>query len=448
MKLNQNYLIRSGKIINEGSSEVKDIFIKNGRIEKIEHEIAVRENHQEINVEGKIVLPGAIDDQVHFREPGLTHKADIFTESRAAVAGGITSFMEMPNVIPQTVTQELLAAKYKLGAEKSLANYSFYMGTTNDNLDELLKTDIRSVCGIKIFMGSSTGNMLVDDEKVLERIFSEAPLLIATHCEDEMTVRNNQEAYVKKYGDAVPFEMHPLIRSEEACYLSSSYAVGLAKKHNTRLHILHISTGKETGLFSNDKPLKEKRITSEACIHHLWFSDQDYKEKGAFIKWNPAVKTSKDRDAIWKALLDDRIDVIATDHAPHTLEEKQNVYTKAPSGGPLVQHSMVAMLDFYHEGKISLERIAEKMSHAPAECFQVLERGYLREGYHADIVIADLNKPWTVSKENVLSKCGWSPFEGHQFKSSIEKVFVSGHLAFDEGKIHDSILGQRMMFDR
>jgi len=448
MKVNQSYLIKAGKVINEGVSEVKDIFIKNGRIEKIDQQITVSENHLEINAEEKVVLPGAIDDQVHFREPGLTHKADIYTESRAAVAGGITSFMEMPNVIPQTVTQDLLTAKYRLGAQKSLANYSFYMGTTNDNLDELLKTDIRSVCGIKIFMGSSTGNMLVDDEKVLERIFSEAPLLIATHCEDEMTVRNNQEAYVKKYGDAVPFEMHPLIRSEEACYLSSSYAVGLAKKHNTRLHILHISTGKETGLFSNDKPLKEKRITSEACIHHLWFSDQDYKEKGAFIKWNPAVKTSKDRDAIWKALLDDRIDVIATDHAPHTLEEKQNVYTKAPSGGPLVQHSMVAMLDFYHEGKISLERIAEKMSHAPAECFQVLERGYLREGYHADIVIADLNKPWTVSKKNVLSKCGWSPFEGHQFKSSIEKVFVSGHLAFDEGKIHDSILGQRMMFDR
>lgn len=448
MKVNHSYLIKSGKVINEGISEVKDIFIKNGRIEKIDQQITVSENHVEINAEEKVVLPGAIDDQVHFREPGLTHKADIFTESRAAVAGGVTSFMEMPNVIPQTVTQDLLAAKYQLGAQKSLANYSFYMGTTNDNLDELLKTDIRSVCGIKIFMGSSTGNMLVDDEKVLERIFSEAPLLIATHCEDEMTVRNNQEAYVKKYGDAVPFEMHPLIRSEEACYLSSSYAVGLAKKHNTRLHILHISTGKETGLFSNDKPLKEKRITSEACIHHLWFSDKDYKEKGSFIKWNPAVKTSEDRDAIWKALLDDRIDVIATDHAPHTLEEKQNVYTKAPSGGPLVQHSMVAMLDFYHEGKISLERIAEKMSHAPAECFQVSERGYLREGYYADIVIADLNKTWTVSKENVMSKCRWSPFEGHTFKSSIEKVFVSGHLAYNEGKIHDSVLGQRMMFDR
>ena len=448
MKLNQNYLIRSGKIINEGSSEVKDIFIKNGRIEKIGHDIAISENHQEINAEGKIVLPGAIDDQVHFREPGLTHKADIYTESRAAVAGGITSYMEMPNVIPQTVTQDLLAAKYQLGAEKSLANYSFFMGTTNDNLDELLKTDIQTVCGIKIFMGSSTGNMLVDDEKVLERIFNEAPLLIATHCEDEMTVRNNQAAYVEKYGDEIPFEMHPLIRSEEACYLSSSYAVGLAKKHNTRLHILHISTGKETSLFSNDKPLKEKRITSEACIHHLWFSDQDYKEKGAFIKWNPAVKTSKDRELIWKALLDDRIDVIATDHAPHTLAEKQNVYTKAPSGGPLVQHSMVAMLDFYHEGKISLERIAEKMSHAPADCFQISERGYIREGYHADLVIANLNKPWTVSKENVLSKCGWSPFEGHQFKSSIEKVFVSGHLAYDGGTIRDQVLGQRLRFDR
>ncbi len=448
MKVSKSYLIKSGKIINEGTSEVKDIFIKNGRIEKISHNISISENHLEIIAEGKVVLPGAIDDQVHFREPGLTHKAEIFTESRAAVAGGITSYMEMPNVIPQTVTQDLLAAKYQLGAQKSLANYSFFMGTTNDNLDELLKTDIRSVCGIKIFMGSSTGNMLVDDEKVLERIFNEAPLLIATHCEDEMTVRNNQEAYVKKYGEDIPFEMHPLIRSEKACYLSSSYAVGLAKKHNTRLHILHISTGKETGLFSNKKPLKEKRITAEACIHHLWFSDSDYKEKGSFIKWNPAVKTSADREKIWEALLDDRIDVIATDHAPHTLEEKQNVYTKAPSGGPLVQHSMVAMLDFYQQGKISLERVAEKMSHAPADCFQIAERGYLREGYHADIVIANLNKPWTVAKENVMSKCGWSPFEGHQFKSSIEKVFVSGHLAYDDGAINDSILGQRLSFDR
>ncbi len=448
MKVSKSYLIKSGKIINEGTSEVKDIFIKNGRIEKIGHDISISENHLEVIAEGKVVLPGAIDDQVHFREPGLTHKAEIFTESRAAVAGGITSYMEMPNVIPQTVTQDLLAAKYQLGAQKSLANYSFFMGTTNDNLDELLKTDIRSVCGIKIFMGSSTGNMLVDDEKVLERIFNEAPLLIATHCEDEMTVRNNQEAYVKKYGEDIPFEMHPLIRSEKACYLSSSYAVGLAKKHNTRLHILHISTGKETGLFSNEKPLKEKRITAEACIHHLWFSDSDYKEKGSFIKWNPAVKTNADREKIWEALLDDRIDVIATDHAPHTLEEKQNVYTKAPSGGPLVQHSMVAMLDFHHQGKISLERVAEKMCHAPADCFQIAERGYLREGYHADIVIANLYKPWTVAKENVISKCGWSPFEGHQFKSSIEKVFVSGHLAYDDGAINDSILGQRLSFDR
>ncbi len=446
--MSQRYLIKAGKVINEGTSGVKDIFIKNGRIEKIGGELTVDENHKEVVAEGKVILPGAIDDQVHFREPGLTHKADIFTESRAAVAGGITSFMEMPNVIPQTVTQELLAAKYQLGAEKSLANYSFFMGTTNDNLDELLKTDIRSVCGIKIFMGSSTGNMLVDDEKVLEQIFNEAPLLIATHCEDEMTVRNNQEAYVRKYGDDIPFEMHPLIRSAEACYLSSSYAVGLAKKHNTRLHILHISTGKETRLFSNDRPLKEKRITSEACIHHLWFSDTDYKEKGAFIKWNPAVKTSADREAIWKALLDDRIDVIATDHAPHTLAEKQNPYTKAPSGGPLVQHSMVAMLDFYHEGKISLERIAEKMSHAPAECFQVSERGYIKEGYHSDLVIANLNNPWTVSKENIRSKCGWSPFEGHEFKSSIEKVFVSGHLAYSDGSINDAVLGERLMFDR
>ncbi|XOV92389.1 MAG: dihydroorotase [Bacteroidota bacterium] len=448
MKSKQTYLIKGGKVVNEGKSEFLDILIKNGKIEKTGNQLSAIENVQEINAEGKIVIPGAIDDQVHFREPGLTHKADIYTESRAAVAGGVTSYMEMPNVNPQTVTQDLLTAKYQLGAQKSLANYSFFMGTTNDNLEEILKTDPKSVCGIKIFMGSSTGNMLVDDEKVLDRIFNEAPTLIATHCEDEQTIKDNLKVYTEKYGDNIPFEMHPLIRSEKACYLSSSYAVDLAKKNNTRLHILHISTKKETSLFSNDIPLKEKRITSEACIHHLWFSDEDYAEKGAMIKWNPAVKTKVDREGIWSALLDNRIDVIATDHAPHTLEEKQNPYTKAPSGGPLVQHSVVAMLDFYHQGKISLERIVEKMSHAPAECFQIKERGYIREGYFADIVIADLNDAWTVSKENLRYKCGWSPFEGHQFKSKIDKVFVSGHLAFENDSLNDEILGERLMFDR
>ncbi len=448
MNRNQQYIIKAGRIINEGKEIVADIHIKNGRIEKIAQDIHLKENHLEINVDEKIIFPGAIDDQVHFREPGLTHKADIFTESRAAVAGGVTTYMEMPNVVPQTTNQKLLADKYTLGAQNSLANYSFYMGTTNNNLEELLKTDPKSVCGIKIFMGSSTGNMLVDDEKVLNTIFKEAPMLIATHCEDEETVQNNLKQYQDQYGDDIPFTMHPKIRSEEACYLSSSYAVDLAKKNNTRLHILHISTKKETGLFTNEVPLKDKKITSEACIHHLWFTEEDYPEKGSFIKWNPAVKSKADRDGVWAALLDDRIDVIATDHAPHTLSEKQNPYTKAPSGGPLVQHSVVAMLEFYHQGKISLERIVEKMCHAPADCFQIKSRGYIREGYYADLSIINPEKPWTVAKENILAKCGWSPFEGTQFKSSIEKVFVSGHLAFDQEKFDDSTLGERLMFDR
>ncbi|WP_421763740.1 dihydroorotase [Ekhidna sp.] len=442
------YLIKEVSIVNEGEIRVGDVLIKNDVIEKIGQGLECPERCVEIDGNGLHLFPGVIDDQVHFREPGLTHKGNIFTESRAAVAGGVTSFMEMPNVNPQTVTQELLEAKYEIGARNSLANYSFYMGSTNTNLDEVLKTDPNSVCGIKIFMGSSTGNMLVDDQKTLENIFRNAPILIATHCEDEATIRANTEEFVKKYGEEIPFKYHPIIRSEEACYLSSSKAIELAKKNNTRLHILHISTGKETHLFSNEEPLGQKRITSEACIHHLWFSDQDYDEKGAFIKWNPAVKTATDRDEIWKALLDNRIDVIATDHAPHTLEEKQNSYLKAPSGGPLIQHTLVAMLDFYHEGKISLERIAEKMSHAVAECFEVKDRGYIREGYKADLALVNLDSPWTVAKENIRAKCGWSPFDGHQFKSSIEKTFISGHLAYSEGKLDESKLGQRLSFDR
>lgn len=442
------YIIREAYIVNEGKIIVSDLLIKNDRIEKIGSAISLDGNYDEISGEGKYLFPGVIDDQVHFREPGLTHKGNIYTESRAAVAGGVTSFMEMPNVNPQTVTQELLAAKYEIGARNSLANYSFYMGSTNDNLDEVLKTDPKSVCGIKIFMGSSTGNMLVDDQETLENIFRNAPILIATHCEDEATIRQNTEEYIAKYGDDIPFKYHPIIRSEEACHLSSSKAKELAEKNNTRLHILHISTGKETNLFTNQIPLKEKRITSEACIHHLWFSDEDYEEKGAFIKWNPAVKTKTDRSQIWEALMDDRIDVIATDHAPHTLEEKQNPYTKAPSGGPLIQHTLVAMLDFYHEGKISLERIAEKMSHAVADCFEVENRGYIREGSFADLVLVDLDKPWQVSKQNIRAKCGWSPFEGHRFKSSIDKTFVSGHLAFDGENLDESKLGQRLSFDR
>lgn len=442
------FLIKEAHVVNEGKVEVKDVLIKGDRIEKIDSSISISENHKEINAEGLHLFPGVIDDQVHFREPGLTHKGNIYTESRAAVAGGVTSYMEMPNVNPQTVTQELLEAKYQIGAANSLANYSFYMGSTNDNLEEVLKTNPKNVCGIKIFMGSSTGNMLVDDQETLERIFANAPILITTHCEDEGTIRRNTEEYVAKYGDEIPFRYHPIIRNEEACYLSSSKAAELARKNNTRLHILHISTAKETNIFSNEIPLKDKRITSEACIHHLWFSDKDYDEKGAFIKWNPAVKTAADRDGIWKALLDDRIDVIATDHAPHTLEEKQNPYTKAPSGGPLIQHTLTAMLDFYHEGKISLERIAEKMSHAVAECFEVEKRGYIREGYFADIALVNLNNPWTVNRDNIRAKCGWSPFEGHEFKSSIEKTFVSGHLAYSNGKLDESTLGQRLSFDR
>lgn len=441
------YLIKNAQIVNEGKIISSDVLISDGLIAKIGSGLS-DPAAEEIDANGKYLIPGLIDDQVHFREPGLTHKAEIYTEAKAAVAGGVTSYMEMPNVVPQTVTQELLEAKYQIGKAKSLANYSFFMGATNDNLDEVLKTNPKDVCGIKVFMGSSTGNMLVDDKDTLDKLYANAPILLATHCEDEETVRKNMAIYQEKYGDNIPFELHPIIRSEEACYLSSSMAVELAKKHNTRLHILHISTAKETNLFTNDIPLEQKRITSEACIHHLWFSDEDYKEKQQWIKWNPAVKTAADREGIWKALLDDRIDVIATDHAPHTIEEKQSPYTSAPSGGPLIQHSLTALLDFYHEGKISLERIVEKACHAVARCFEIEKRGYIREGYFADLVLIDLNKPWTVSRENILAKCGWSPFEGHQFKSSVEKVWVSGHLAFNEGKFDESKKGERLTFDR
>lgn len=444
----KTYLIKNARMVNEGKITSVDILISDQRIQKIGSQLTTDGLAVEVDAEGKYLLPGLIDDQVHFREPGLTHKADIYTEARSAVAGGVTSFMEMPNVVPQTTTQELLTEKYQLGKKKSLANYSFFMGATNDNLEEVMKTNPRDVCGIKIFMGSSTGNMLVDDEKTLEGLYANAPMLIATHCEDEATIKANLARYVDQYGENIPFEMHPLIRSAEACYKSSSMAVALARKHNTRLHILHISTGRETSLFDNHLPLRDKRITAEACIHHLWFSDKDYQRKAQWIKWNPAVKSDADRAQIWDALLDDRIDVIATDHAPHTIDEKNNVYSKAPSGGPLVQHSLVALLDFYHQGKISLERIVEKACHAPAECFQIAERGFIREGYFADLVLVDLDSPWTVSRENVLSKCGWSPFEGHSFRSAVEQVWVSGHLAFSKGAFDESIKGERLLFDR
>lgn len=441
-------LLKGATLVNEGKEFVADVLIDGKRISKIAASISVDGSVQEINCEGLHLLPGCIDDQVHFREPGLTHKANIQSESRAAVAGGITSFMEMPNTVPNTLNQELLEAKYQRASEVSPANYSFFMGASNDNYDEVMKTNVKDVCGVKIFMGSSTGNMLVDNTSTLEHLFANVPMLIATHCEDEATIRKNLEEYKEKYGEDIPMTAHPLIRSAEACYLSSSKAVELAKKNNTRLHILHISTGIETELFRNDIPLEQKRITAEACIHHLWFSAADYEKKGAWIKWNPAVKTAADRDQIWQALLDNRIDVIATDHAPHTIEEKQQKYLQAPSGGPLVQHALLAMLDASANGKIPLVRVVEKMAHAVAVCFNIKERGFLREGYFADLVLVDLNKKSTVTKESLLYQCGWSPFEGTSFSSSIEKTFVNGEVVYENGQLTGSKPGERMLFDR
>jgi dihydroorotase len=401
-----------------------------------------------IDADGQFLIPGMIDDQVHFREPGMTHKAEIYTESKAAVAGGITSFMEMPNTVPNALTQELLEDKYQIAAKNSLANYSFYMGVSNDNIEEVLKTNKKNVCGIKVFMGSSTGNMLVDDASTIENLFSKAEMLVAAHCEDESTIKANLELFKEKYGEDIPFDQHPIIRSDEACYISSSRAVGLAKKHGTKFHVLHISTEKEIGLFENNIPLKDKLVTSEACIHHMWFSDEDYAEKGAFIKWNPAVKKSTDRSAVFNAVLNDNIDVIATDHAPHTLEEKQNKYLNAPSGGPLVQHAIPSMMEFYLDGKISIEKIVEKMCHNPAILFEVKKRGYLREGYYADLALVDSNSPWSVAKDNILYKCGWSPFEGQTFRSKITDTFISGHHAYQSGNFDESIKGMRLGFER
>jgi len=442
-------LIRNATLVNEGSTFQADVLIEGQRIAKILPNGAGQLTADStIDAKGLHLLPGMIDDQVHFREPGLTHKANIGSESKAAVAGGITTFMEMPNTVPNTLTQELLEEKYARASAVSVANYSFFMGASNSNLDEVLRTDASKVCGVKVFMGSSTGNMLVDEREVLEKLFAQCPMLIATHCEDEATVRKNMADYKAQYGEEVPIEKHPLIRSEEACYLSSSLAVELAKKYNTRLHILHISTAKETNLFSNDVPLAEKRITSEACVHHLWFTDADYTEKGTHIKWNPAVKTAADRKGIWEAVLDDRIDVLATDHAPHTLEEKNNSYFKAPSGGPLVQHALVALLEKHLEGYISLEQLVSKTSHAVADCFQIAERGYLREGYFADLVLVDLNSPWTVDRSNILYHCGWSPFEGFTFRPQIKHTFVSGHLAYTDGNVVATTMGERLRFNR
>lgn len=442
------YLIKQATLVNENEIFVADVLIEDERISRIENEIENDMKAIIIDAKGLYLLPGAIDDQVHFREPGLTHKGEIYTEAKAAVAGGITSYMEMPNTVPQATTLEELNKKYKRASECSLANYSFFMGGTNNNLDEIKKVDFKEVCGLKLFMGSSTGDMLVDNKETLEKIFSSVDTLIATHCEYDPLVKENQKRIVEEYGEDIDATFHPIIRSEEACYKSSSMAVELAKKHNTRLHILHISSAKELSLFTNKIPLKDKRITAEACIHHLWFSDDDYKTKGNWIKWNPAVKTMYDRGNILEAVIDGRIDVIATDHAPHTIEEKSQKYLQAPSGGPLVQHAIIAMIDLYKQGKISLEMIVQKMSHNVADLFQIKDRGYIREGYFADLVLIDLNKPTKVERKDVLSKCGWSPFEGHTFVSTIKKTFVNGNLVFDEGKFNESQLGKRLSFNR
>ena len=441
------FLLKNGTVVTDGASKQLDVLIKNKRIERIGTNID-EPNAETIDLEGKLLLPGCIDDQVHFREPGLTHKANVFSESRAAVAGGITSFMEMPNTKPNAVTQRLLEDKYEIAEGSSLANYSFFMGATNDNLEEVLQTNEKNVCGVKVFMGSSTGNMLVDNEKTLEGLFSRVPMLIATHCEDEETIRKNLEQAKDKYGESIPMWMHPVIRNEEACFLSSSLAVSLAKKHNARLHVLHISTGKETFLFDNKTPLKDKKITAEACVHHLWFCDKDYESKGTFIKWNPAVKTENDRNEIWKALLDNRIDVVATDHAPHTIEEKQNPYHLAPSGGPLVQHALISMLEHVKNKKISIERVVEKMAHNPAILFRIKDRGFIREGYYADLVVVDGLKSQIINKADILYKCGWSPFEGLTFSHSIDMTFVNGRIVFKNNQIVEGENGMRLEFNK
>jgi len=443
-------LIKNIVIVNEGKQKNASLLIKQGKISKIlspEEENKVNAK-QIIDGKGKYVFPGIIDDQVHFREPGLTHKADIYTESKAAIAGGITSYMEMPNTIPQTTNQQLLSEKFDLASQKSLANFSFYFGATNDNLDEIKKINPKEVCGVKVFMGSSTGNMLVDDKKALAAIFAESPVLIATHCEDETTIKNNIQKFKNEFGENVPIQYHPMIRSEEACYTSSSLAVELAQKYNARLHILHLSTAKELELLDNSILSKEKNITAEVCVHHLWFSDLDYQKNGTRIKWNPAIKTIKDRDGLLQGLKNNKIDVVATDHAPHTWKEKDNSYFKAPSGGPLVQHSFIAMLELYHQQKISLEEIADKMCHTPADIFQIDKRGYIREGYWADLVLVDLNTHWTVEENNLLYKCKWSPFEGQLFHSKVTHTLVNGNIVFEEGSFNENKKGMRLEFNR
>ncbi len=447
--MSQITLIKNARIVNEGTTSEGDVLIEDGRIARVDRHISPKNgNVRVIDAHGMYLIPGVIDDQVHFREPGLTHKAEIQTEARAAVAGGITSYIEQPNTVPQATTVEEVEKKFDRAAQVSLANFGFNIGATNDNVEELLKVDKTRIPGVKIFMGSSTGNMLVDDLKALERIFSEVDNQLITHCEDEQTIRQNLAKYKEEYGDDIPMRFHPIIRSAEACLLSSSTAVDLAKKHNSRLHVYHISTGVETDLFDNSIPLEQKRITSEACIHHLWFNDSQYDEKGSLIKWNPAVKTEADRLKIWEAVLDDRIDVIATDHAPHTREEKNAPYTSAPSGGPLVQHALVALMEFVHNGTMTIEKLVEKACHNPAILFSIKDRGYIREGYHADLVLVEPSRPWTVTNENVLSKCGWSPFEGTTFKARVSHTFVNGHLVYKNGQFDESQMGQRLYYDR
>jgi dihydroorotase len=443
------FLIKNAKIVNEGNIFEGDVLIENNIIRQIADNISAKSSESVIiDAEGNFLIPGVIDDQVHFREPGLTHKGDIASESKAAVAGGITSYIEQPNTVPNAVTQELLEEKYQIAAKTSYANYSFMMGGTNDNLEEILKTNPKNVAGLKLFLGSSTGDMLVDSSASLEKIFSSTKLLIAVHSEDETIVKNNLAKYKEIYGDDIPVTKHPEIRSVAACYESTVRVIALAKKTGARLHVFHISTAKELDLFTNKMPLEKKQITAEVCIHHLWFTDADYETKGSLIKWNPAVKSQEDKDALWKALLDDRIDVVATDHAPHTLEEKSNPYTTCPSGGPLVQHALVAMMEAYNKGKISMEKIVEKMCHNPAKIFKIENRGFIKEGYFADLVLVNPHMPWSVKKENIIAKCGWSPFEGISFKSRVTHTFVNGKLVYANGKVKDIIAGERLTFDR
>ena len=446
------FVIDNARIINEAKVFTGSVAVNEGIIEAV-FEGNIPEDHpcntySRISAEGKLLIPGLIDDQVHFREPGLTHKADILTESSAAIAGGITSFMEMPNTVPNTLTQDLLEEKYAIAAEKSLANYSFYMGASNDNLSEIIRTDPKKVCGVKVFMGSSTGNMLVDDTKVLEGIFAESPTLVAVHCEDETRIRQRTEQFFQRYGEGAAATIHPQIRDAEACYLSSSKAVALARKYNTRLHVLHLSSAKETTLFDSDIPLEKKRITAEVCLHHLWFSDEDYMRLGNFMKWNPAVKSAGDREALWTALLENHIDVVATDHAPHTREEKSRSYFKSPSGGPMVQHLLPAMMRFVREGRLSLTQLVEKLCHNPAVCFQLDRRGFIRAGYHADLVLLDPDASVEVKADELLYKCRWSPLEGEVLPAKVTHTFVNGHLVYENGRFNENVRGQRLLFNR